>query len=90
VVAQRAAAKGWQHASCWHEAVAIRVPDAGFAPQAVTRPTADKIFCGQSVRAAALRLGSAESVIMGSQAVIATYADGIEVTMALGRVFPRE
>lgn len=74
----------------FHEGVAIMVPDAGFAPQAITRPPEDMVFCGQSVRAAALRLGSAESIIMGSQSAVATYADGTEVTMALGRVFPPE
>lgn len=73
----------------FHGDVAIQVPDEGFAPLKITRPSADKVYRGQSVSSAALRLGSAETITMGTNSVVATYADGTEALLALGRVFPR-
>jgi len=73
----------------FNDGVAIMVPDDGFAPMKLTRPPEDKIYNGQSVRAAALRLGNIASLIVGSHRADAIYADGTKATIALGRVFPR-
>lgn len=57
----------------FHHDVAISVPPKGFQPLKVTRPTAGKLYHGQSVRSAALQVGNVTSTSIGSNSVIATY-----------------
>ena len=72
----------------FHDDVAISVPAEGFTPLNITRPPEGKLYNGQSVRSAALRVGNADSIHIGSRSVTATYEDGTKATVAMGRVFP--